>query len=372
MGHLLCLFNPTACATTVIAKATLGDLFNSLTSWVLSSVQWFVTAVGSVLTSASDPSTVVNGANQEFDVLARLSAPIMLLGLVVATLHALRHADAGSLWRVFLGVAPASVVAIAVARPVATLILTGVDQLSSAAASTVSAHETTLIASMNNLDPSTPGFGLFVLAAAVVIGAWMRWCELIVRTVVLTLLLVLVPVIAPMSVFPAGRRLGWRLAETFLAIALSKFLIVITLSLGLSELVGSSATEVVTGAVTLLLATASPFVLLRVIPFVEQAALHNLEGLRSRFTRSVASIPTSPAGVALGAAMPSAPVPGPPQRPDDLGLEMWEGTPSTGPSAPTGGTPPPAPVVGTTQARTGHVAYWKDDMGPVVGWHFDE
>ena len=372
MHHVLCVVNPASCAATSIAKATLGDLFTSLTTWILSSVQWFITGVGHVLTTASEPTTVIHAANGEFKVLMPVAPVLMLLGLVVATVQALQHGDHAALWRVYLGVAPACVLGITMARPVATLILEAVNQLSSTAAGTVGAHEARLVADLSQLNVGTPGFGLFLLGVGVVVGAWLLWCELIVRTVVLTLLIVVVPVIVPLSILPSGRRLGWRLAETFLAIALSKFLIVITLSLGLSELVGSSATEVVTGAVTLLLATASPFVLLRVIPFVEQAALHNLEGLRSRFTRSVASIPTSPAGVALGAAMPSAPVPGPPQRPDDLGLEMWEGTPSTGPSAPTGGSPPPAPVVGTTQARTGHVAYWKDDMGPVVGWHFDE
>ena len=122
---------------------------------------------------------------------------------------------------------------------------------------------------------------LFLLAARVVFGTWVLWCELIVRAVVLTLLLVLVPVIVPLATFPAGRRLGWRLAETFLAVAASKFLIVITLSLGFDELLGSSATQIITGAVTLMLATFSPFTLLKLIPFVETAAMHNLEGVAS-------------------------------------------------------------------------------------------
>ena len=46
-----------------------------------------------------------------------------MVGLLVATLQAVRHGDAASLWRVYLGVAPACVLAIFVARPIATLIL---------------------------------------------------------------------------------------------------------------------------------------------------------------------------------------------------------------------------------------------------------
>jgi hypothetical protein len=49
---------------------------------------------------------------------------------------------------------------------------------------------------------------------------------------------------------------------------------------------------------------------------------------------------------------------------------MWEGDsdvsvpPFDGESLP--------PPIGTPRPRGGHVAYHLDDMGPVVGWHFDE
>jgi len=90
MSHLLCLFSPVNCATTFIAKATLGDLFSALTTWILNSVQWFLTAAGQVLTSTSDPTTVVNSASQEFGVVLVLAPLLMMLGLLVSTLQALR------------------------------------------------------------------------------------------------------------------------------------------------------------------------------------------------------------------------------------------------------------------------------------------
>jgi len=192
----------------------------------------------------------------------------------------------------------------------------------------------------------------------------------VLRTVVLAVLLVLVPVIVPLSSFPALRRIGWRLGEAFLAVASSKFFIVVVLVLGLNELTGGSATEVITGAVTLLLATATPFVLLRVIPFVEQSALHQLEGLRQRASRAVQAIPSSPVVAAAMALSPEVDPPGPPPRPADLGLATWEGEGDLD-LPPSEGDPPPPPV-GQPRLRGGHVAYRLDDDGPVVGWHFDE
>ena len=370
MIHVWCVFTPLSCVTHVVTTTVVGGFFTTLTNWVLSSVGWFLTSAGAVLNSATEPSTVIRSATPEFEVLVTLAPPLMMVGLLVATLQAVRHGDGASLWRVYLGVAPACVLAIFVARPMAALILETVNQMSSSASNAVLDHQATLTRAMTDLATATPAFALFVLAVAVVIGTWMLWCELIVRAVILTLLLVLVPVIVPLATFPAGRRLGWRLAETFLAVAASKFLIVITLSLGFDELQGSSATQVITGAVTLILATFSPFLLLKVIPFIETAALHNLEGVRARFTKTVTDIPSSPVAQAARALVPEAPYPGPAPRPDDLGLDMWEGTPETPMPVVTGQKI--APPIGTPTPRGGHVAYRKDEMGPVVGWHFDE
>lgn len=370
MGHLWCILRPLSCVTHAVTSTVVGGFFSTLTNWILSSVGWFLSSAGAVLTSASESSTVIRASEPEFSVLVNLAPALLMVGLLVATLQAVRHGDAGSLWRVYLGVAPACVMAIFLARPMAALVLDTVNQLSSSASNTVIDHQATITNALTSLAAATPAFALFVLAVAVVVGTWLLWCELIVRGVVLTLLLVLVPVIVPLATFPAGRRLGWRLAETFIAVAASKFFIVITLSLGLDELQGSSATQVITGAVTLILATFSPFLLLKVIPFMETAALHNLEGVRARLTKTVTDIPSSPAAQAARAMVPAVPIAGPEPRPDDLGLDMWEGTPETPMPEFTGEKLPPP--IGTPTPRGGHVAYRTDEIGPVVGWHFDE
>ena len=370
MGHLWCIVRPVSCATHAVVSTVVGGFFNELTDWILNSVGWFLATAGAVLSASSEPSTILRSATPEFNVLVNISPALLMLGLLVATLQAVRHGDAASLWRVYFGVAPACVMGIFVARPFAVLILESVNQLSSSASNVVVERQAELTSALTRVATVVPAFALFVLAIAIVIGSWLLWCELIVRAVVLTLLLVLVPVIVPLATFPAGRRLGWRLAETFLAVAASKFLIVVTLSLGFDELLGSSATQVITGALTLILSCFSPFLLLKVIPFVETAALHNLEGVRSRLTKTVTNIPSSPLAQAARAMTPDAPMVGPQDRPDDLGLAMWEGGPET-PMPEQTGNKLPAPI-GTPTPRGGHVAYRTDEMGPVVGWHFDE
>lgn len=369
MSGVFCIFRPTSCVTSA-AKTTFGALFQAVTNWVIDSVRWLLDAASAVLNSASEPTTVLNGAKVEFTTLLVLAPGLMMIGLLVATLQAIRHGDTAALWRVYLGVAPACVAGIFLSRPIALLILQAVDQLSASAVSDVAQRVGTVAIALNALSATTPGFGLFLLATFVVVGTMLLWCELIVRTVVLTLLLVLVPIIVPLSTFPSMRRLGWRLAETFVALAASKLIIVVTLMLGLQELTTSSPTSVITGAVTILLATMTPFVLLRVVPFIEQSAMHNLEGLRARATRAVAGAPNSPVAHAARALSPDVPLPSPPTKGEDLGLGMWPGVPES-PMPPVNGTRPKAPI-GTPRLRGGHVAYRRDESGPVVGWHFDE
>ncbi len=370
MNHVLCIFSPVSCATTSIAKATLGDVFNALTAWILNSVQWLLAASGHVLTSSSEPSTVVDASTKEFTSLLTISPILMIIGLMVATLQALRHGDASSLWRVYFGVAPACVLGVLVARPMALIILRAVNELSGTAAASVVQDESKIVSTLTSLSSTSPAFGLFLLAAGVVLGSWLLWCELVLRTVVLALLLVVVPIVVPLSTFPSLRRLGIRLSETFLAVAASKFLIVIALTLGFNELTGDSASLVIVGAVTLMLASFSPYVLLRLIPFVEQSAVHNMEGVRRRFTQSVSNAPSSPAVVAARALMPEVPTPSPEDRPEDLGLAMWDSSPEV--SVPTSEGPRPDPPIGTPQLRGGHVVLQSDELGPVLGWHFDE
>jgi hypothetical protein len=119
-----------------------------------------------------------------------------------------------------------------------------------------------------------------------------------------------------------------------------------------------------------MLASLTPFVILRLIPLVEQSALHGVEGLRQRATRAVAAAPSSPVGVAVAALAPDVAPPPPPQRAEDWGIPMWEPGPDIE-MPPFEGEQPPPPV-GEPQLRSGHVAYRTDDMGPVIGWHFDE
>ncbi len=363
-----CILSPATCLAGPIAHATFSDLFGALTSWMVDSVGWMLRASGAALASASEPATVLASAQGLYRTLEALAPALMILGLTVATLQAVRHGDAGSLWRVYFGVLPASVAGIVLAPHVAALVLRAVNELTGTAAASVQARTGELAARVSSLVGTVPGFGLFVLAGALVIGSWLLWCELIVRVVVLTVLLVLVPLVAGLAVLPALRRAPWRLGETFIAVALAKFLVVLALVLGLDELTGTSATQVVVGVVTLALAAGAPFVLLRLVPVLEQSALQHAEGVRQRLASS-SRRGIGQASRVLGAMSPESAMAAP-ESPEDLGLPLLEGDGEL--ELPSQEGPPPKAPVGEGRLRHGHVAYTRDHLGPVVTWHWDD
>ncbi len=370
MGAVACALNPATCAGGVL-KGSASSLFALLVAWVVGSVQWIVHGLAVVLGSTGTPDQVLAASRGEFSALVPLAPVLLVVGLAVATLQALRHGDSGALWRAYLGVAPACVAGVVLARPIGRLVLEAVDQASSASAIHVATHVATLARFLAAVPLGVPGAAVGLIATLLIAGSMLVWCELVLRTLALALLLAVVPVVVPLCALPSLRRLGWRLAETFAVVAASKLVIVVTLALGTSELTTPSMATVVTGAVTLLLATASPFALLRLVPVMESTALAGLEGLRARAARA-AGVPGPGRWRGLVPA-PEVEDPGPPERPTDLGIPMWEGAGELSPPEWDPDAPRPAPpVVGERPVRTGHVAYLRDRLGPVVGWHWDD
>ena len=286
----------------------------------------------------------------------------------------LRHGDAGSLWRVYLGVAPACVAGDLRWRVRRDARAEAVNQLSSSAATGVVARTrrpwpSDLLA----LPTVDPGFGLFLWRSPSSSGALLLWCELVVRTVVLTLLLVLVPVIAPAlhvsrrCVASAGGS-----PRPSSPSPSSKFLIVIVLTLGLDELTGRLGDSGHDGGGHAAAGHRDP--LRRPADHSRRRAVGVAPARRAapaRDPRRGRRSPSSPAVAAARALVPDARGAGSAGAARRPRLEIWEGDGRPG-DAPRRRRRAAGPGRVNPRSRGGHVAYRLDEHGPVVGWHFDE
>jgi hypothetical protein len=122
-----------------------------------------------------------------------------------------------------------------------------------------------------------PLFAVFLGALVAAAGAFCVWLELLVRSGAIYVALLFLPFTFVAMIWPATARWCRRLIEIVVAVILSKFVIVAIMALaaaGLGQSRGGEAFQgVLAGAALMVLAAFSPFVLLRLIPFAESAAV---------------------------------------------------------------------------------------------------
>ncbi len=364
----VCTVAPELCGVSSVGAGLANSFFGGATGWIASSSAWVWHGLGAFLSATSSTAVVTDAARPEYNVLLRVAPLVALCAFLANVLTGLRHGDSAHLARDVLWATPVLIFAAITAVPLAGVVLDVVNALSSAAAGSATTFLSTLGTTAGTYPSTVPGFAQMLLDLAGVVGALLLWFELVVRNAVLALLVCLAPIIAAAALWAPLRRLAVRLVETFVAVALSKFVIVVALSLGASAAAPLKGEVALTGIAVVALAVLVPFSLLRVVPLLEASALHALEGTRQRATSGARRV----AGTATNAALSLTPLPppGPPERPADLGLPMWPGGPE--PTFPEPPDEPPVPPVGTPTVRRGHVAYLRDRFGPVIGWHFDE
>ena len=199
---------------------------------------------------------------------------------------------------------------------------------------------------------------LFAFLAGVAIYA-----ELVVRAALVTLVVALAPLSFSAMVWPAARGAARKAVELVAAVVLSKLAIWVALSVGIALFEthansappgGQSFGQMISGGAILAVAVFAPFVVWRLIPVVEAAAVaHGLSRMPSRAAMTAAQTATTlrflrgggggPAGAAGGGEHPS--LADLPSR--TLGQEGGQGTapPASGGSSggkPGGSGPPPA------------------------------
>ncbi len=368
MSLLTCLGSPLLCAGGALSSLSVNGFFNGLAGWVGGSLSWLYDTLGNLVNSPSDAPRIVASASAEYHALLLVAPFVTLLALLSNVIGGLTHGDLGRVLRSALVSVPLVATATLVAPGLAELILQLANALSSVAAVPLGPALRTLVG--RSAFGGMPGFGVLVVALLAAIGGFLLWCDLVVRAVILALLLALSPLVIPLAVVGSLRRLVARLLESFVALALAKVVIVVTLSLGVHELASGWVIAVVTGAVSVLLAALTPFVVLRVVPLLEHSTIHSLEGLRRRSAQAVVDAPSSPAGRVISASLPVPPEPGPPERAEDFGIPMWDDGEFEVPVA-SGGTPGEPPVLPPT-FRKGRFHVGRDRMGPTLFWHWDD
>ena len=334
-----------------------GAIFNEAGTWVADGAVWLLGRVGEAMNATTTVDLGGSWFTTHERVVASIAAAVMLPMACCGLILAVARQDASMLVRSFLVKLPLALLFTGVSVELVRIGLVVTDQLSAQVLAAGGADTRSFLAPIataltaGSVISSVPAFVVFAGALLVAMGALVLWLELVVRDAAVAAATLFLPLALAGLVWPAVSHWCRRLADTIAALVLSKLVIAAVLSLAAGALAGGITgtagggaggdfAAVVTGIALLLLATAAPFVLLRLVPAVEAGAVLHLEAARHRLQSTAAapvaagrSVALSMAGSAgmLGGAAAEAPAAGAltmASDGDDLGgIPMVQGEP---------------------------------------------
>jgi hypothetical protein len=268
-------------AGTLVSTATTAIGLAAIGVWVVGGAQGVLHDTAAALGATTSPQLRSTWFSATYWRMAAIAAVLTLPFLFAAAVQALIRSDLGLLVRAAFGYLPLAMLAIAIVAPLTILLLAASDQMSSwisSAAGNASADFLTragdAVIGLTALTGSP--FLAFLIGLFMIGAAFALWVELLLREAAVYVIVLMLPLAFAALVWPTRRIWAVRAVEILVALILSKFAIVAVLSLGGAALDAGAGhggiTQLMAGAVLILLAAFSPWALLRLVPMAEVAA----------------------------------------------------------------------------------------------------
>jgi len=294
-----------------------GAVFDAAGQWVAAGASWFLEQLVHVVSATTAPPIGTAWFTGRLDVMSAIGAALVVPFVCCAAVQAVLQQHPGSLVRTVVVHLPMAVGFTGTAVALVQMGLAVTDSLSkqvlSSAGTSVSGALNPIASAIGSAGGgAAPSFAVLLGAVVVAVAAVGLWLEMAVRSAAVSVAVLFLPLTMATLVWPAISRWCRRLAETIVALILSKLVIVAVLALATAALGNGSSfgptsggfSAVVTGAALLVVACMAPFTLMRLIPAIESGAVAQLEQARHHL-RHAAGAPRRAALVAndlLGAA----------------------------------------------------------------------
>jgi hypothetical protein len=304
------------------AKDAASSVFSALSSWLASGADQLLAHVLDLVTGSTQlvsggaPTSAASAAvrpdlhspwflHQE-TLMVELMALVIFPLLGVSTIGAILHQDLNRLARTWLVALPLAILCGFVGIELTTVGLDVTDALTATVLSSVDLTKTIGVAVEGMSDPVTGPVVTGIIAFLALVAAVMLWLELVLRSAAIYIAVLFLPLALAGLVWPSTTRMAKRLVEMLVALLLSKFVVAAVLALGANAVGAGGADGAITGVAILLIAGFAPFLLFRMVPIMEAAAIGHLEGAAHRPFRAAqrgvqaAGLPGGPLGAALG------------------------------------------------------------------------
>ncbi len=268
-------------------------ILQAVGNWVTTGALWLLDQVGTVLTSTTQADLGSSWFGARVSLMSELAMAVMLPMLFCAAIQAIYRQSAAALLRTFLVNLPVALLFTGVAVELVRIGIVVTDAMSAQfmAAAGVDTHHVLAPLAASLTARGVPGFVVFLGALFISATSLVLWIELVVRAAAITAAALFLPLVLAALVWPAIGHWARRLADTLAALVLSKLVIAAVISLATGAIAGglsgpgstsSSFGDVIVGIALLLLATFSPFIILRLVPAVEAGSIAHLESARHR------------------------------------------------------------------------------------------
>lgn len=271
--------NPIADVVKGAASDVAGLGLKAISSWVLDGTKSALQEVARVIGAATTPNLESTWFSSTYWRVTALAGLLTVPFLCAAAVQALVRSDLALLAKAAFGYLPLSAIGVSLAGPLTTLLLAATDQMSKVVSATAVnggphflKQAATAAGSLSAVDGS-PFFAVIVGLVAVMAALTLS-LELIIRSAAVYVVVLMLPLAFAAMVWPARRIWAVRLVELLVSLILSKFVIVAVLSLAGAalEAYSTDTSQLLTAMALLMLATFSPWALMRLLPFTEVAA----------------------------------------------------------------------------------------------------
>lgn len=304
-------------ALTGLSRSALSPLFDGIGAALVRLLAQGASEVGEGLVTALSDS-----ASIDFDggwwrgprvveltgIVGGIADSLTLAFLFLALLRGLAQGDPGGMLRTALGQVPISVLGMATLVGATGLLVGVTDEATNAVLRNAPEDLAGFVTGFGKAAPAmSGGLAAVLLMFVFLVGALLVWAELIVRSALVYLLVAFAPLTLAARIWPSTRGAFRRLCQLGVALIVSKFAVALALALGAAALgggapgiegkgdTGLSLAGLLGGATLMGLAAFTPFVVLRLLPAVEEAVV--AQGI----TRSPAR------GAQMGVAMSAYP-----------------------------------------------------------------
>src|SRR3954453_6312677 len=284
------LTNPGGAVKDIVTapfKAAGDEVMKGVTSWVAKGAGWLVGQAGKLIDETTTPRITSLWFLRQYRSMGALAAVFALPLLLISIIQGVLPRQGSVILRAAFVQLRLAFLLAAIAVTIVQLLLQLTDQMSAAVSSSGGTDAEQffkdsgkalgdVLGKAGGANP-VPLFAVFLGALVAAAGAFCVWLELLVRSAAIYVALLFLPFTFVAMIWPATSRWCKRLIEILIAVILAKFVIVAIMALaaaGLGHSRGDQAFQgVLAGAALMVLAAFSPFVLLRLIPMAQSAAV---------------------------------------------------------------------------------------------------